>query len=105
MVALLQHGAPAHAEVAHVVATAQQRLQLSRIATLRGHIDAHAVGDAVTDACHAHGIFMRQSERVQPGGEVAQHLVVILELDVHAEAVSARGIDVERAVVSGTAHG
>ena len=63
-----------------------------------------SVGDAVAYAGHPNGIAARSLMVLQPARQVGEHLVVILELGIHAEAVTTCGIDKERALVASTSH-
>ena len=90
--------------VAHIILVPEHPLHQRGIAVRRAHIDAVAVGDAVADASHADRIHGGGLQIVQPGGQVGDHLVVVGEEGHEAEAVAARGIDVQRAAVAGVAH-
>ena len=105
MVAGAHHAAGTHTKVLHHEIAAQQLLQLGRIALRLLHVNARAMGDAVADAGHALGTTRMLGQRLQPIGEVAEHLVMISIAGTETEAVAARGIDVERTMVAGAAHG
>ena len=105
MVADAHHAAGTHTVVLHHIAAAQQLLQLSRIAFLLLHVDARAVGDAIADASHTDGSTRMLRQRLQPGAEVGQQLVVILERCAIAEAMTSGRIYMKGAMIAGSAHG